>query len=416
MITMADQWNLYFWLEWTSVVVLVCYHALLLVPPSKRPRWSFLILTIPMLGLLTLLVLSLVRPSFRWPLYPALVLTLVDIVFALLRLRSPPRETAGVAAVLRTLGAVGMLLVAAAGLALVWSYPPTPVRSEVQVAMQRVGAWIRIHQAEGGRPIRWRADRVQVMEDYLLQWSIPRLDDRWTSEAPAVAVIGPHPIWDHRLLLEDLAQAGFDVWAYEGTMQDQETEEAGWGPPYSWNWLRWPEFLSRLTESVLAAWSAPPPTAEFLNARLQDLSRRLALERKSLRALVLMGQWQNLSNARLPETLAALVRWGGSDLPRTAAPTTLAIFSGIPSKPGGVRVSASAEGLTPMDLSDNPVIRPWLGLPHIGRLGPNAAQRYASARELTMRVLQAALWAGDPTLLRVAQLVLPGGLVVLGSP
>ncbi len=414
---MADQWNIYFWLEWAVVVFLFLYHLVLLIPPTRRPGFTPLVLVVPTIGLLTLLILSLVRLSFRWPLYPALILVLVDIAFVLIHMRKKPSDPTGVAGVFRLLGAIGMLALSAASLGLIWAFPPAPLRPAVEVAMARVDGWMRLYQSMGGRPLRWRAGYQSVMEDYLVPWTIPRLDETPPVAAPAVVVISQNPIWDYRLLLEDLAQAGFDVWAYEGAVQESRAEDPGWGPPYSWNWLRWPEFLTRLTEDITALWSLPAKPAGFLIARWGEINRLLGALRKTPRALILIGEWTNLEAFRDTEGLKVVVRWGAANLPRLTARTVgVTIAPGVVSRPAGARVAAAAEGMLPIDLSDNSVIRPWLGLPHLQKLGPQAADRYASAREVVKRILQGVLWEGDLSIVRSAQMVLPGGLVVLGSP
>lgn len=415
---MADQWNIYFWLEWAAVVPLVVYHLFLLLPPARRPGWGALILVIPTLSLLTLLILSLVRVSFRWPLYPALVLVLVDITFVLIRMKSKPSNPSGVAAIFRILGALSMVIVSLFTVGLVWAFPPAPLRPNIEVAASRVSGWLRLSRSLGGRPLRWRAEYPAVMEDYLVSWTIPKLDETPPASLPAVVVVSQTPIWDYRLLLEDLAMAGLDVWAYEGSqVEDTRTEDPGWGPPYSWNWLRWPQFLRKLTEDVMGQWSVPPKPVGFLNARWIEITRLLTTLRKSPRALVLIGEWQNLEAFREAEWVPIVVRWGGTNLPRLSGRSVgVTIAPGVVTKPAGARVAAAAEGLRPMDLSDNSVVRPWLGLPHLQQLGPQAADRYASAREVVKRVMQAVLWDGDVSLLRSAQLVLPGGLVVLGTP
>jgi hypothetical protein len=415
---MAEQWNLYFWFEWVIVIFLMIYHVFLLFPPLKRPNLANIILVVPVLGLVSLLIISLVRPSFRWPLYFPLVLCLVDIAYVFFSLRKKKvAESSGTAAFFRLLGALGLLSLSLLGLFLVAFFPPPPVRSEIQVAMIRNNNWIRLARGEGGRLLRWRAEPLSVMEDYLEEWGIKKLEDGFQSQAPAVVVIAHHRLWNYRLLLEDLAQAGFDVWAYEGTFTEKKEEPTGWGPPFSWNWLRWPEFLSRLYDSIGAEWNAKPLPSGFLNARLQEIGSRLNMLRKVPQAIILIGQWENLERIRLSDGFQVLVRWGGSDLPNVGGRTQVLIVSpGLVTRPSSAKVAVLADGLKPMDISDHATLRPWLGLPFLGQLGPNASTRYASVREVTKRILQAVLWQGDQVLLKTAQIELPGGIMVLGSP
>lgn len=415
MSSMADQWNLVAGIEWAIVIGLSIYHVGLFFSPPFLPRLWRLTLLIPALGLIVLLILSLVRPSLRWPIYPALVLTLGDLAWIIATLGRRPTSPRGIAAILRALGCTALLLLALFSLGLVAVFPTPPERTDLQVAVTRFEGWLRLARYPGGRPLRWRPGQVPVLEDYLTQWTVAAMDPAIPVETPAILAVAPHSAWDYRLLLEDLANSGFQVWIHEGQTA-ATAEEPGWGPPVSWNWLRWPEFLSKLSADVLTRWDSPPATAQVFQSKITEAARWAA--RRGLRwsAVLILGQWEDLSRIRLPPETRALVCWGHSRLPAAPPLATLVVSPEWGPKPASALAYLGAEGLRPLDLSDHAVLRPWLGLPHLGRLGPNASLRYASAREVTVRFFQAELWGGERSLFRAPRVELPGGMVLLGSP
>ncbi len=418
---MADQWNLFFWLEWVGAAFLVLFHLVAIFPRNKRPVYLNALVALPAVALIILLILSLVKPSFRWPLYPMLALTLADLAYVLATLKSMKKPgTGGLSGVLRMFGSITLFLASLVCFGLVVAFPPPPNSPDKMVSMSRIesqnGVWLRFLREKGGRDIRWYPNQRAVLDDYLDYWTIPRLEESARNSAPAILVLNAGNPYSYRMLLEELTLGGFEVWC-NADPQEELIEQSGWGPPQSWNWLRWPEFLSKLTNDAQSRWAGQAVNASKLTTLYAEGSRLASAKGKRIEGLVLLGAWENLARWRLPGGLKTLILWNTGSVPLGAqGMATFSITSTLDPKPASVRAMLTLDGAKPAGISDESVLRPWMGLPHLSLLGSDASLRYNTARELARRFLQTYLLAGDPEVFEQNRLEMPGKAILQGTP